>query len=1042
MLSSILTTVTRHRVAANVLMLIFFLAGIYAIVQLKTQFLPDFAVNIITVSVTMRNATSADIEDAVITPLENSLRSVPDYKELRSLSRENSALIIMEFPENTDLTKALSDVKAEVERVDLPEDADPAFVQLIEPTEPSAEMTLVGLEGPELRQLARQISNELNAANFGKIVIAGLPEEEIEVLVNQRRLLELNLSLAQVGQAIGAQNHESSVGKLSGLGNVRNIRADTKSAELDKLLNLPITAAEDGTVVFLRDIATASRRPISDQITLRYNGKPAVTYTITPNSSSSVIATANRLYEWADSKRATLPANVELVMHHESWRFIESRINLLVDNAISGIIIVLAILFFFLSTRVAFWVAASIPVAVLGTLFIFLHTGGTINMLSSFALIMAIGLIVDDSIVLAENALTRYKAGAPPMRAVTSAAKTMFVPIVSSAFTTIAAFLPLFLITGPIGAIVFDIPLIIVCILCMAVLECFLVLPGHLYHSFSKSNPHSISPIRQGIDSGFEIFAQKIFRPAVAFAVRHASATVAATFMLMVLSVSLLTNNIVQFRFFPSSGGSNLDASITFYSGTPRETVSEFVDQLLVLMREVDDELDSSQQLVEHVSVFSGQGGMFDTPGDHLAHIQIELIDVEHRSVTLEHFTETWRKRAPDVPGIDKLDIRSEATGPIDRDIELRLIGVDPLIIKAAAEKLKSALRSIPDLESISDDTSFGKEELVFSLTPLGRSLNLNVSDVANQLRFAFDGYNVQSFTEGVDEFDLRVKLDGINDNTIESLYLRLPNGEYAPLGEIVTWYTENSFDTITHQSGRTAISVFADLSISSTSDVATILRRLEETTLIELNRDFGVSYQISGGGADQAQTAKEMQTGLVLAIVLIYITLTLVFSSWSLPLIVMLTMPTGVVGAIVGHAILGLEMSILSFFGLFTLMGILVNNSIILISCLQNLGVENSDAKAYNEAIVQAAVIRLRAVTLTTCTTIGGLLPILLETSLQAKFLQPMAASICFGLAFASLIILMFMPACLAIHGKTLRGINRLRSIRIRLPILRSKDI
>lgn len=1041
MISGIINNMTRHRVAADVLMLIFLLSGIYALPQLTVSFFPEFQVKVVVISVVYRGATTTDMEESVIVPLENDLRSVPDYDDMRSFSRENSGTIVMEFPEDIDLEKALSDVKTAVERVSLPAGAEAPIVELVDTAEPVTNMTLVGPRGDELRQLARQIENELNSANFGRITVAGIPEEEIEVLVDQLKLLELNLSLAQVGRAIGAQNHDASVGKLSGLGNVRNIRASTKSSDLSKLLELPILANDDGSVVYLRDIATARRRIVDDQITLLYNGEPAVTYTITTTSDGDVIETAEKLYEWADRKREVLPDNIKLVMHRESWRLVQSRIDLLIDNGITGIMIVLAVLFIFLTPQAAFWVAAGLPIAILGTLFIFYFVGGTINMISMFALIMAIGLLVDDSIVVSESALTRFKRGAPPMRAVTSAAKTMFVPITSSAFTTVASFLPLFLITGPIGAIIFDIPLIIVCILIMATLECFLVLPGHLYRSFASAHQKPSGKIRDFIDTSFDHFRYKIFRPVAEFAVRHALATVTAVIMALVLSISLLTNNIVLFRFFPNAEGNNMYAEISFNSGTHRSKITAYTDTLLEAMRATDAELDPSQQLVEHVLAFTGRGPEFSAPGDHKAHIDIELIDVEKRTVTVDQFVENWQNRVSEIPGIDNLEISGEQVGPPGRDIEINLIGEDPLVIKEASEVLKTALRSIPDLQTINDDTSFGKEEVIFELTPLGRSLNMSIADVANQLNFAFDGYNVQSFTEGVDEIDLRVKMAEFNDEMIESLYLLLPSGEYAPLSEIVTWSTASSFDTIVHQFGQPAIKVSADLTLTSTSNVGTIVEQLEAGILNELRNTHGINYSITGLASDQEQTGKEMTTGLVLACLLIYISLTLVFSSWSIPLLVMVTLPTGLIGAILGHLIMGLDMSILSFFGVFTLMGILVNNSIVLITSLQSLGIDINDAKLYNEAIVKASVIRLRAVMVTTLTTVGGLLPLMFETSLQATFLKPMAASICFGLGFASLIILLFTPACLALHGSAQRNMSKLGSIRIRIPKLILKD-
>ncbi len=1031
-IGALITALARHRVSADVIMIIFILCGLWGISNLTVRFFPPFETNTISTSVVLPGATSSEVEETVIVPLENALRNVPDFDSIYSYSRENVGIVVLEFPDSVDLDKAVEDAKAEIERVNLPSGAESPRTGIAEFTIQMARLSVVGTHPGELRDVVRRLENGINSLGIGKVSVIGLPEEEIQVLVEQERLIELGMSIAQVGRAIGAQNNNSSVGSLSGLGNERKIRADSKTSELMQIRDLPVTASRDGDIIFLRDIAGLQRVVKDDQVTLLYNGRPAATLLVNGTDDGNIISEAEVLYSWVDEQREGLPSTVEIVAHDEEWRNVQSRLSLLTKNGAAGMVLVILILYLFLSRQVALWVAAGIPVAMMGTLFVFYLQGGTINMISMFALIMAVGIIVDDAIVVGENAQHRLNQGDPPMRAVISAAKNMFPPVFASAFTTIAAFLPLFLITGPIGAIIFDIPMIVVCLLIAALIECFLVLPGHLYRAFARRAMAAPGAVRRRLDGGFDWFRERVFRRVARFAVRHATATIAACFMMMAVSVGLLANGFVVFRFFPGAEGNKMFGFVTFASGTPRSTVDGYVETMLEALRESDRELSPERSLLSHVSVFGATGApAFDGPPepntDNRAQIMVELVDAETRSITVSDFLEVWEGRLETVPGIDQLVVIGESGGPPGKDIEIRLTAGDVADIKPSAKRVKDAMATVPGLTAIADDTPFGKEEAIFELTPLGRSLNVDVQNVARQMHDALDGFEVQSFTEGVDEVDLVVKMDGYQStNVFSAMYIQVPGGEYVPLRDIVTWRTAQGFETILHQFGQPAIVVSANLDQDSTTTVGAVLDTLEAAVLDELASE-GVSYSYEGKNADEQQTAREMMVGLVLALLLIYIILTWVFNSWSLPLVIMLTMPLGVIGAIFGHWFMGLQMSILSFFGTFTLMGIIVNGSIILVRCFMDLGVENSDADAYNEAIVEASCQRLRAVILTTLTTIGGLTPLMFETSLQAQFLIPMATSIVFGLGFATVLVLLFMPACMAVHGAVGRNYRSL---------------
>ncbi len=1029
--TGLISTITRHRVAPNVLMVVFILAGVYAFGHLKTRFFPPFAVNVVGVYVTMDGQSSSDAEENMLVPLENAVRAVEGYESFYGYALQNYAWVAVEFPEGTNMDKAFKDIKSEVDRSSLPSQADEPRVVRWARKEDIAKITLAGDQRSELRSVARRLESDLNALAIGKVEVKGLPAEQINVLVSQQQLLANGISLEQIGAAIKATNRDASMGSLSGGASTRSLRVTAESSEFDDLYRIAVAVAPDGSVTYLRDIATIERVKQSDQVEISYNGRPAAEFEITGSEDVDILAAAGVLYGWLDQARASLPQGFELAAHDEEWRAIKSRRDLLVKNGLSGLALVLLMLFLFLSGSVAFWVAAGIPVAMLATVYVFNLAGGTLNMISMFALIMAVGIIVDDAIVVGENAQYRIGRGEPPLRAVIGAARTMFVPVFASSFTTVAAFLPLFLLTGPIGSIIFDIPLIIICILIAALLECFLILPGHLYYSFASRARSRTSAIRDSLNRGFDVFRERVFRPLATAAVRHSLATVACGAMLMVLAAGMMNYGFVDFRFFPGAERSKITASIDFVSGTPRAQMEQFTAELLAALPLAEAGFGAQpQELVKHASARFGAGsGRDGRRSDQSAHIDIELVQPDERSFTAAEFAKAWRKEVRQPTAVERLTMRAQRGGPPGQEIEVRLSGADIAELKIASLQLQDALEGIPGIREVSDDTPYGKEEILFELTPLGRSLNLDLSSISRQLRHGFDGYHAQTLTEGIDEVELRVQLDTGESELLSSFNLQLPAGGYIPLADVVSWRTHQGFDSILHLRGEAAINVTADLEDGADINVDNVVAGLEAGILSQLSQDAGIAASFEGKQADQQQTFSEMITGLLLAVALTYIILTWVFNSWTMPVVVMATMPMGVIGTIAGHWIMGVQMSILSMFGMFTLMGIIVNDSIVLVRCFLELRSPTASREEYEGMIIEAACLRLRAVLLTSLTTIGGLLPLLFESSLQAQFLIPMAVSICFGLAFATVLILLFTPACIALHGMAYRFAMRRRN-------------
>ena len=547
----IISALARHKVASNVLMVMFLAAGLWAMTKVNVQFFPDFSTQIVQVRVVWPGASAEDVERSVTALLENELRGVPELREMTSSSSEGSSRVYLEFDESTDFNQALDDVKLMLDRVtSLPSDIDPPEAEKILSEEGLMRLSIVGGDPAELRRLARHFESELLAAGISAVDVNGLPEEEIAILVDNRRLLDLGLTLEDIGARVAAENRDDSAGKIGGTGVERQIRVLGKTSNAAALARIPILANPDGRIVRLGDIAEI-RRELREDRSISFNGRPAVELRLKRRTTDNTLETAALAQEWVESARRQLPAGIEMVVHDERWQSVKSRLNLLLENGASGLLIVVLMLYLFVDGRFAFWVAAGIPIAFMGALVALYLVGGSINMISMFAFIMATGIVVDDAIIVSENVLHRVGAREPPLSAVVNGARTMFVPIFASTFTTIAAFLPLFIVGGIIGSIIGDIPLVIVCVLIAAVAECFLILPGHLYGTLRSSATKAVSPFRQRLYGAFEGFQEGRFRSIATAAVRHRGATVTLCLCFVVVAVGLSTFGHLKYRFFP-----------------------------------------------------------------------------------------------------------------------------------------------------------------------------------------------------------------------------------------------------------------------------------------------------------------------------------------------------------------------------------------------------------------------------------------------------------------------------------------------------------
>lgn len=1105
----LLDLIARHANAANLIMAAMVLFGIYGFTKLNTQFFPTVKIDRISVSIAWPGASAEDVATNILEVIEPELRFIDGLDEIVSYGRESSASVQMAFVEGTNMQQALSDVEQAVAAVTtLPVDAEAPVISASTFTDGVATLALRGpFSERALKIFARQMRDDLLARGIDKVELYGYRAPEYLVEIPERELRRLDLTIADVSRQIAGNTIDLPAGNLEGAVE-RQIRALSEERSPDAVGRVEVKSFASGEKTLIQDIGTVRRDFNSNENQGFSQGERAVELKILRAEKTDTLKAAQIVEDYLSEVMPQLPSSLEILKYDVRADAVEGRITLLVENGLTGLLLVVAILFLFLNARIAFWVAAGIPVAVLATLGILWLMGESINMISLFALIMMLGVIVDDAIVVGEHTATRQSMGDSPQTAAVNGATAMVAPIFAASLTTIAAFLPILLVGDVLGQIMGTLPIVVVAVVIASVIDCFLILPGHLSHALDRragwswwrvgilaaapatflialvTQPDTaVSPyldivddplrsfkenslpivfelavigfcfvsalafeftlsllrrrkrhqrreerpslFRRAFDTAFNWFRDYPFRAFVKLAVNWRYVTLAFAVAAMILAVGLVRGGRVGFTFFPSPEAENLTASIFFHAGIPEDAAINGILQIEDALGKAEQKLSEGNDQSLVVATYATLGRAGNNRGDNVANITVQLTRSEERTIRTPDIVRAWRAELPKIPGISRVAIAERRGGPPGRDLDIRLTGAPLNDLKLAAQELQQELSGFPGTSGVEDDLPFGKPELIIELTPRGRALGFTVESAARQIRDAFEGNIARRFAEGDEEVTVRVKKTVERDGTaaLRQLSLKTPAGDFVPLTEIVNLEDDQGFSIILRRDGKTVVSVVADIDSTVTSNTL-IIEELNRSFLPTLAERYGFTYSFAGRAEEQANAFSELLTGVILAVIGIYIILAAIFSSYFRPIVVMSIIPFGVVGAIVGHYVMGYSLTILSMIGLLGLAGILVNNSIILVARLEE---RRAKGESLNEAAVGSSCDRLRAVLLTSLTTIGGLLPLLFETSLQAQFLLPMAITIVFGLATATALVLVLVPALVKI-GDDLQGLVSLR--------------
>jgi multidrug efflux pump subunit AcrB len=866
----------RHPLLANLLMFLIFAVGGVALMRMNIQFFPSFALDVVSVRVLWSGASAEDVENGIVIPLEERLKTVDGLKKLTATATQGIGALSLELDEGTDPLLALDQVRQRVDEFrNLPKDAETPQISRVSRYESVARLLVTGPSLGELRPWVRQFERDLLARGIDRVDIAGMPEERIAIEVPGRVLETLDLSLDGIGQQVGrlAQDLPSGVaGEADGARELRGL--------------------EQRRLVRLGDVATIVReaRPASlslSEVPLggRTPAGPVTVELLVQRAESGHSLKAARIFDdWLAATRPELPPSIALTVFDEQWHLIRDRIDLLVDNGIQGFVLVMLFLFVFLPGRVALWVTMGIPVAYLAALALLWAFGGSINMISLFGLLLTLGIIDDDAIVIGEYAESRFRMGMPPTEAAIAGARRMFWPIVASALTTVAAFLPLMMIGGIMGNILGDIPFVAIMVLAASLLEVLLIMPAHLRSAFSHHVQQVTPGWRRRVDAGFDAFRDRFYRPLVIASLRWRGATVALVAALMLLAVGLLAGGRIAFVFFPTPEGQIVYANATFVAGTPRERTAAFLAELERSLDAADRELGGGlvesavARLGSTIAVEAGSGAS----GDQLASILVQLVPSERREVRNERFLATWRRHVTMPAGLESLAISQRRAGPPGRDLNVRLTGDNAERVKAAALDLAQGLESIPGVSDTIDDMPFGREQLVYRVSPAGQALGVTTELLGRQLRAAFDGYLAQLVQVGQDELEVRVLLprpERVRLDALERLTIRVPTGEFVPLDTVADWASRRGFEALRHADGRLAVEVTADIDRASNTPDG-VRAALEGDLLPDLVRRYGVAFSFEGRAADQRETLGDMKLGLFLGLGLIFVILAAVFAN------------------------------------------------------------------------------------------------------------------------------------------------------------------
>ena len=1015
-----------NHVAANLLMLFFLGSGLFAVSNMRSEVFPQIDLRTISVTVVYPGATPYEVEDGITRRVEEAISGIEGIDRVRSTAAEGAGTVIAELDDFIDPNQVLDDINDEVGRLSNFPPADAEKPSITKASLTSGVVTLVVYgDGEEsaIRQNAERIRDELLQINGVSLVsLSGVRALEISVEVSEETLRQYGLTLSAVANAISASSLDLPAGSIKTEAGEILLRTSARRYTGREFETVVIRSNIDGSILQLGDIATVRDGFDENDLISLFNGEPAAKIDVSRSGDQDALEIEEKINAYIEG--LTLPRGLKLEIANSQTDILRDRISLLLRNAILGFVLVFLSLVLFLDLKLAFWTSMGIPISFLGGLMIASLFGVTISMVSLFALIVVLGIVVDDAIVAGENIFSEQEAGEEGSQAALKGIMGVAAPVAVGVLTTVAAFAPLLFSTGALGQVMAPVPIIVIGVLVVSLFEAFFILPSHLARS-NRWSRGGLARLQTWVSSRLLQFTQSILTPVVTICVRFKYATLAGSIALLIIMVGIMQGGYVRFVFFPQIEGDTLRASLTMPEGTPFEVTEaatqKLVDALERLRSDVDVLIDDpTHSIFTTTAVTIGQsssggggprGGGNASNGSHLGSVSAEIAQGDARIMSARELERRWRAEIGEIAGAESVEIES-ALFSGDADVDIQLTHADEDIVLAAAERLKLELAAISGVNEVQDSLDLGKRQLDFDLTQAGFAAGLTTNDLARQVRQSFYGEEVERIQRGRDEVKVLVKYPLSERRSLSQVYdmrIRLSDGSETPLLTVAAVTESRGYSTIQRVDGRRIASVTAEVDEAVTTP--NNVNALVETEIMpRLLRDIpGLSYSKEGDARSQSEDLSSLAQNLTIALFVIFVMLATQLKSYTQPIIILMAVPFGFLGAIIGHLIMGYDLSFISIFGMVALSGVVVNDSIVLVDYYNTLvakGVERS------QAVVDAATRRFRPILLTTTTTALGLLPMLLETSRQAQFLIPMAISLAFGIVIASNMILILVPA------------------------------
>lgn len=1027
---NLLAAFARNTVFANVVIVLILSGGLIAGVRMPRETFPDLEVDMVGVRVIWPGADPEEVEEGICRKIEEAVAGIEGIKRYNTIAEENYGFAQIEVKDNYDLDEVKDRIQNAVDGIStFPADAErPITEEIIF----RINVLFVALSSDELTERERKewaevVKEEIRSLpEVTQVEVQGARDYEIGIEVSEERLRKYGLTFDQVAALVQANCVNIPGGIMRTEGEEIRLRTIGRKYVGEEFARIVVLARPNGDHITLDQIAAIKDGFVEDQVICTFNGRPTTLIGVLRTTEEDTLAIDRIVREYLARKEKELPPSVHLDVWARMSPMLESRINLLLRNGLIGLLLVFTLLWLFLDIRLSFWASMGMPFSVMGALVVMMLTDSSVNMISLFGLVMVLGIIVDDAIVTGEAIYVARKNGAPALKAAVEGVMEVGMPVVASVTTTIVAFIPLFYVSGFMGKIIVVLPLVVIAALVVSLVECLLCLPAHLSH---LPDPQAA---REGarrlgqrfhlfMNEGVERFVDRVYLPAIALALRWRYVSLGVAIAVLLATAGLVESGAIKFVFFPELDGNSILAKFEFPNGTPLAVTEDAVQRLEAAIRRVGTRSKtlSGEPLVENM--FSLAGARLGDKGDaevgtQYGTVRVELLESAKRGIYFKDLMTEWEEEVGAISGMTSLTFVGDEVAPPGAPIEIWLQGYEMEPLFAVSDMLKKRLETYEGVYQIQDDFRRGKNEVKLRLKPGARTLGLTVADLARQIHAGYYGQEAIRIQRGRDDVRVRVRYpaeDRRHVSELQHVRIRSPYGFEVPLFSVADIEYGPGYASIKRTDGMRRIVVTAEVDYER-GDPEDVIRDIDTHVFPKIKRKYaGVRLSFQGEQESLRESLESLYVGYPLALVGIFVIIATIFRSYIQPLVIMVTVPFGMIGAVFGHMIMGYDLTMMSLFGIVALAGIVVNDAIVLIERINNYLAEGV---SFAEAVRMGGARRFRPIFLTTITTIGGLTPLILERDFQAQMLIPMALSITAGILFATILTLFLIPCLLCI--------------------------